>query len=221
MGLRIPDHLQPMLHFAVRAVMRNQRFGHLTRNPAGCRQRAQSTHRGRIAQSHIAPACDQLAGLGEKFDLSDAADPKFQIVALHSDRPMQAAMIADPQAHVMRILNRGKVEMFAPDERRQRGQKPRSGRDVSGTRAGLDIGGALPGAALRLVVPRRHRHRQADRHHGGIRAQPQIAAKHIALIGLVRQKRRHLARDANEGGAGIGFHAGIAGLVEQADKVDV
>ena len=80
------------------------------------RQRVQG--RGR-AQARITPAQDQLLGLGEEFDLADAAAAQLDVVARHRDLAM-AGMGVDLALDGMNVLDRREIQIAPPDERRDR-----------------------------------------------------------------------------------------------------
>ena len=121
----------------------------------------------------------------------------------------------------MGILDRREIQMLAPDKRTQRRQKRRPCRQITGRGPRLDIGGALPGAAHAFIIAFRRCSRQAHRRHRRIGAQPQVGAKHIAIGGLVRQKRRQPPGDADESRPRLNLHSLVAAVVEQADQIDV
>ena len=222
MGLRIADHLDAVFHLAMGAVKVGQFRRIRPRHPALCRQRRQPLNRAPVAQIGVAAARDQLPGLGKELDLPYPADAKLHVMAFQHDRPVQPLVVADAQAHVMRVLDGGKVQMPAPDEGGQGLQEPLPRRDIARAGARLDEGRALPRPALRLVILLGRRHRDADRRDRGIGAQPQVGAKDIALGRQVRQHRRHPPHDADEGGPRLLRVVGvIAGFVEKADQVDV
>ena len=221
MRLGVVHHLQAMFQLAVGAVMIGQFSRHLGGDPALRSQRLEAPQRGAVTQGRIAPARDQLAGLGEELDLADAALPQLDVVVLQPDGAMQAAVVADAQAHVMGVLDRGKVQMLAPDKGRERLEKPVARRDVARAGARLDIGRAFPCAALGLVIGLGRGHRQADGGHGGIGAQAQVGAEDVSFARQVRQHRAGAAGHADERGAGLLFVAPIAGFIEEADEVDV
>ena len=220
-GLLIAHHLQAMFHFTVGKIKPGQLIGHRLRHPIFGGQRLQSAQRGTVAQGGIAPSGDELAGLGEKLDLADAALAEFHVMPLDRQPPIQPAVFADAQAHVMGVLNGREIQMLAPDKGGERFEKPIARLKVAATGAGLDIGGALPCAALGLVITVGGGHRQADRGDRGIGAQPQIGAKDIAAGHGVAEQGRHLAGDANKGGAGLLPVSTIAVLVKKADQIDV
>ncbi len=142
-------------------------------------------------------------------------------MALDHHRPVQAAVVADAQPHVVRILDRHEIEMLAPDEGHQRLQEPLARGQIAAAGTGLDIGRPFPGAADAFVIALGRGHRETDRRHRRIGAQPQVGAEDVALGGEVGQKGGHPARHADEGGAGLLLLPRIARLVEEADEVDV
>ena len=181
MGLRIAHHLQPVFHVAVALIKARQFIRYRNGQPAFQRQCGQPCHCARCPQIGIAPARDQLPGLGEEFNLADTTLAQFDVMAFDRHCAVQAPVIADCHPHVMRILNGCEIQMFAPHERHQRLQKPRACLQISRARPRFDIGGAFPGAAMRFVIAFGGGHRQAHGRHRRIRAQPQINAKHIAV----------------------------------------
>ena len=55
-------------------------------------------------------------------------------MALNRQRAVQSTMFPDAQAHVMGVLNGGKIKVFAPDEGCERVQKPIARRDIAAAR---------------------------------------------------------------------------------------
>ena len=221
MGLGIAHHLQAMLNLAVGGVKLRQLARHRLRQPILCHQSLQSPQGAAVAQAWVAPACDQLTGLGEKLDLADAALTQFHIMAFNDQSAVQAAMLADAQAHVMGVLDGNKIQMLAPNKGGQAVQKPSPCRQITTARAGFDIGRTLPCTALSLVIGLCGGHRQAHRRHTCIGAQPQIGAKHIALRRDIGQHRSHAPRDPNETCPRLVPIRAVAVLIKQANQVDV
>ena len=120
MGLLVIHHLDAVLQLAVLGIKRGKVRGDGLRQPVFRGQGGKPAQGGTVAQGQIAPARDQLPGLGEEFDLADTALTEFHVMPLDRHGTVQATMLADAQAHVMGILNRREIEMFAPDKRRQR-----------------------------------------------------------------------------------------------------
>jgi hypothetical protein len=152
MGLRVVHHLQAMLHLAVVKVKLGQLAGHLGRNPPLFGKCCKAAKRRAVAQIGVAASGDQLAGLGEEFDLADAAHAQLHVVAFDRDGTVQLAMVTDAQAHVVGVLNRCKIKVFAPDKGRQGFQEPVAGGDVAPARTRLDIGGPLPRSSDTFVI---------------------------------------------------------------------
>ena len=112
--------------------------------------------------------------------------------------------------------------MPAPDKGGKRIEKPRARRKITRRWPRLDIGRALPTAPFSLVIAFRRRERDTNRRDARIRAQPQISAKDIALIGGVGQRCRHAAGCADKGCARLHRVGGIEPLIiEETDQVDI
>ena len=228
MGMGIPNHLQTMFQITMRRVILCQLAGLFLRNPTGICQPRQSGHGLTYPQGFIPPARDQLAGLGEKLNLSDAAGRKLQIPPFQAIRPrlfrfMQALVIPDSLAHVVGVFDGCKIEMAAPDKGAHPRQKRLPRCDITGTGTRLDIGRPFPCPPHPFVVALSRLHRHADRRDRRIRTQAQIRAEDIALCRAIIEDAHHLARGLDKAGAGLHCVGGIwiAGLVEQADQVDV
>ena len=222
MGLGVVHHLDAMFDVAVLAVMIGQLAGDVIGNPALYRQSSQRPDRAASAQVGVAAAGDQLAGLGKELDLADAALAELHVMARNGQPAAQTLVIADPQPHVMGVLNGREIQMLAPDEGSQIVQETQACGDVAGTGPGLDIGGAFPGPALGLVIGKRRRGRKADRRHRRIGAQAQIGAEDIAVFGIVRQRRRHLAGCPDQRRPRLVLVARVIGcIVVKHDQVDV
>ena len=220
-GLLIAHHLQAMLDLAVGQVKLGQLIGHRLGHPIFGGQRLQAAQRGAVAQAGVAAPGNQLAGLGEKLDLTDTALPELHVMPLDRQPSIQAAVFADAQAHVMGVLDGCKIQVLAPDKGGERCEEALPGGQIAAARARFDIGGALPSAALGLVIAVGGGHRQADRGDRGIRAQPQVGAEHIAARHRVAEQRGHLAGDADKSSAGLLPVCTIAVLVKKADQIDV
>ena len=117
LGLGVVEHLQPVLERAVGDVGVGERGGGGAVDPALVGERGQRGQRLALAQLRVAAADDELAGLGEELDLADAALAELEVVAGHPDRAGEALVGADAAAHVLGVLDRGEVEVAAPDER--------------------------------------------------------------------------------------------------------
>ena len=88
--------------------------GHVALGAAEGDQAFQSVERGAGAEVGVAAAPDQLLGLGEELDLADATAADLDVVA--RDRDVAKALDRmDLAFDRMDVLDRGEVEMIAPD----------------------------------------------------------------------------------------------------------
>ena len=169
----------------------------------------------------MAAAGDQLLGLGKKLDLADAATADLDVVALDRDLALAAIGLHLP-FHVVDVGERGKVEMLAPDERRDLRQQRLARLGVAGAGPRLDHRGAFPGPPFPLVIMQRRidRHRHLGR--CGIGSQPKIDAEHVAIAGALLQQPRQRLRDAHEKRLRLDIlgKRGRGGIVEH-DQVDI
>jgi hypothetical protein len=220
-GLLVGDHLEPVLDLAMGAVVGDEGGGVHLGHPAALRQAQEPLDRAAHAQGGVAAARDELARLGEELDLADAARGELEVAAFQC-AAVQALVLADAQAHVVRLLDGGIVEVFAPDEGRERAQEALPCRDIARAGARLDVGRALPGAPEAFVVALGRLHREAHGRDRGVGAQAQVGAEHVAFGGEVRECRGHAAGRADQLRAGLGVVvAREAGFVEEDDQVDV
>ncbi len=120
MGLFVPHHLQPMLDAPQEQVRRCQFVARLERDPVARREHLEGFERRPDPQFGMSAARDQLLGLREKLDLADSAAADLDVVALDRDVALAAIDLHLP-LHVVDVAKRGKVEMLAPDERRDLG----------------------------------------------------------------------------------------------------
>ena len=118
MGLLVLDHLQPMFQRAQIAIVALEFVAGLRRRRG---RRATSASSAPCvdgdAQVGMAPAQDQLLGLGEEFDLADAAAPQLDVVARHRDLAM-ADMGMDLALDGLDVLDGGEIQIAPPDEGR-------------------------------------------------------------------------------------------------------
>ncbi len=222
LGLRVLHHLQAMLERAVGRVVAREQLGGVVLDPARPGQRLERAERGGHAQDRLAPAADELARLGEELDLADAARPQLDVAARQRAGREAALLLADLSQHVVRVLDRREVEIAAPDERGEPLEIGVARGDIAGHRAGLDVGGALPGAPDRFVVALGRLHGHADRRGRGRGAEPEVGAEHVALARVLGDQLHQLAGDADVARLGLGEVGGVETvLVEEADQVDV
>ena len=162
--------------------------------PAAARRRSASQV-GADPQLAQPAAPDQLLGLREELDFADAAAAGLDVVALDRDSPA-AAVRVDLALDRVDVLDRRKIEVFAPDKRLQLAQKALPGDAVAGHRAGLDQRCAFPILPDALVIGERGRDRHRQRGGCRVRAQPQIGAKDIAVAGALVENAHEIARQA-------------------------
>ena len=145
------------------------------------------------------PAPDQLLSLGEELDLTDPAAAGLDVVPLHRDSAA-AAVRVDLALDRVDVLDRGEIEVLAPDERLQLVQKASSGGAVAGNRTGLDQRSTFPILPDALIVGERCRNRHRQRGRSRIRAKPKVGAERIPVASIGFQDSHQLARQADEKG---------------------
>ena len=106
-------------------------------------------------------AGNELLGLDEELDLADAAAAELDVVTFDRDLVVTAIGV-DLPLHGVDIGDRGEVEIFAPDERRQLGEQLFARRDIAGARPRLDHRRALPVLSDALVIVERRGGRDGD-----------------------------------------------------------
>ena len=187
MGLPVGHHLQPVLDPAQEAIGGAEFTGAARRQMAGAGEQRQRVQRARGAQRRVAAAPDQLQGLRHELDLADAALAELDVVP--GDAGHRVLMVAefgalmgvDAPLHGVDIGQRGEIEVAAPDEGADSGEKRRTERKVAGHRTRLQHGSAFPVLAHALIIGDGGRQGDAGRGGGRVRAQPQIGAEHIAV----------------------------------------
>ncbi len=221
MGLLVVDHLQavfgaPEEGIGVREVA-PRRLGDMAQRG----QRLKGLKRAAAAQFGLPAAPDQLLGLGEEFDLADAAPAQLDVVASHRDLAA-AAMGVDLALDRMNVLDGGEIQRLAPDIGLQAGQELAAGRDVAGHRPGLDHRRPLPVLAEAFVIDLGRQHRERHRRRARIGTQPQVDAEHVALGGPFLQQLHQVAGQADDV---VEQPVGLAGAhllgIEQDNEVDV
>src|SRR5579872_5553827 len=117
--------------------------GGLTRNVAGGSQRVERRDGLALAQFGLSAAPNQLLRLREEFDFANATASELDVVTGDGDRRAAAIGVNLPLDR-MDVLDRGEVEVFAPQKRRQCGEEFAAGVAIAGHRPRADQRRALP-----------------------------------------------------------------------------
>jgi hypothetical protein len=164
---------------------------------------------------------NQLLRLHEEFDLANAAAPELDVVAGHGHKLVPPHRM-DLALHRVNVGDRGVVEIFAPDKRRQIFEKTLADRLVARHRSRLDHRRALPVLAERFVIGVGAGQRERDRVGAGIRPQAQVDAQNVAIARALLQQSRQSLGDSHEQLPGFDAWRNRAGArIEQHDEVDV
>ena len=220
-GLLVGDHLQPVLDRAQKPVSSCELVARRRVDPVAGGQRVERRQCFAQPQLRVSPASDELLGLHKKFDLADAAAADLDIVSFDRDLAM-AAEGMDLLLHGVDVGHRSEVEIFAPDERRERLAQRVTGGNVAGAGARLDQRRPFPVPANAFVVVERSRGRDRDLRRGRIRPQPQIGAENIAVHGALLQEFHQRAREPHEERRRLDArHQRCRGGVVEHDDIDV
>src|SRR5262245_54349739 len=122
MRLLVANHLQPVLDAAEKEIGFGQFAGSLARDPAAFSQAFECLDGAARPKLRVPASGDKLLGLGEEFDVADAAPPELDVVASDSDGAM-AFELVHSALHRVNVGDSGVVEIFAPDERRELAQE--------------------------------------------------------------------------------------------------
>ena len=219
--LLVGHHLQPVLERAQGAVALDQVARRVQRDPAAVGQRRQRDAGPRVAQARLAPAQDELLGLGEELDLADAAAAHLQVVAERPDGG-EAAVGVDLALDRVDVADGGVVEVLAPDEGDEAAQERPAGLQVARDRPRLDERRPLPVLAVALVVELGRVGRDRERVAGQVRAQPEVGAEHVAVGGLVlEQVDEGAGRPHRERHGALAAAVAEPLLVVEQDEVDI
>src|SRR5690242_15796863 len=131
MGLVISHHLQAVLDGAKKMIGALQVGAGIGADPATFGKRCKHRQGFAAAQLRMASAGDELLGLHEKLDLADTAAAELDVVAFDRD-VLVAAIGVDLALERLNVGNRGKVEVFPPDEGRELLKDRLTSRDVAG-----------------------------------------------------------------------------------------
>src|SRR5438034_4456704 len=142
-------------------------------------------------------------------------------MAFDGDSPA-ATVGVDLTLDRMDILDRGKIQVFAPDEGFELAQKALPSGPVAGDRTGLDQCRAFPILANALIIGQRCR--DGERRWGGsrIRAEPEIGAKDVAVGCPLVENATETPCQPNEKrlGAVPSSHLSSGRVVEK-DQIDI
>ena len=163
LGLLVRHHLQPVLDGAQKDIGPRQIAQRIARNPAIRNQCLQHFERATPPQPRASAAKHQLLRLHEELDLANTAPPQFDIMARYRNRIM-AAHRMDLPLHRVNIGNRREVEIFAPDEGREIGEKTLAHRQITRDRPRFDERRPLPILPHRFIIGEGGIH--ADRNRG-------------------------------------------------------
>ena len=117
-GLVVGHHLQPVLDGAQKPIGGVEIGAGVGADPAALGERRERRQRLAAAQFGMPAAGDELLGLHEELDLADAAAAELDVVALDRD-VLMAAIGVDLALDRLDVGDRGVVEIFPPDERRE------------------------------------------------------------------------------------------------------
>ena len=184
MGLLVRDHLQPVLDPAQKLVGFGQFLARLKGDPVAGRENLQRLQRRAHPQFRMTAAGNQLLGLREKLDLADAAAADLDVMAFDRDLALAAIGLHLP-LHVVDVGQCRKIQMLAPDERREFGDQRLARFGVAGARPRLDHRRAFPGPPFPLVIMQRRVGRNRHLRRGRIGPQAQIDAEHVAVAASV------------------------------------
>ncbi len=197
LGLVVVHHLQTMLDMAQIAIGGDHFLAGGGLDPSRRNQRADRIAGFRLPQPGIAPAPDQLLGLGEEFDFADPAAAELDVVPAHGDLAVTLHGV-DLALDRVNVLDGGEVEMAPPDERPQMLQEVGARIRIAGDRARLDHRRALPILPHALVIGFGRQHRHGERRRAGIRPQPEVGAEDIAVFAVVLQQAYQIAGQPHE-----------------------
>src|SRR5262249_11786389 len=136
MSLFVGHHLQTMLDGPQEIVSSRELIVRLLVDPAVGLQRRERDNCAAVAQFSAPSARDQLLGLDKEFDLANATASELYVVTL--DRDFAVTTIGmDLLLHFVDMRNRGVIEIFAPDERRQVAEESSAGAHIAGPASSL------------------------------------------------------------------------------------
>ncbi len=160
-------------------------------------------------------------GLGEEFDLADAAAPALQVEP-GAGLARAGVIGADAFGQPADFLDRAEIEAAPPYEGANGGEEALAGGDVARRRPGADECGALPRDGGTFIMCQRGIERDRERAHLRRRTEAQVDAEHVTLGSLRGERLDHAPRDPLRSFARlIAFAAGQQRGIEEQDRIDV
>ncbi len=219
--LLIIDHLQAMFNMAQIAIGGQQIIGNVWARAAQFNQDIDCIAGCRDPQIRQPAAPDQLLCLSEELDLANTAAPDLDVMSGDGHFTMTLDGMDLPLDR-MNVLDGGEIEVLAPDEGPQVAQELRASGNIAGDLARLDHRRPFPVLPHTLVICLRGQGRDGQRGRAGVRAQPQIGAKDIAVFGNVLQQADEIAGQAYKAFLGCLATAIIDFVrIEEDHQVDV
>ncbi len=220
--LRLPvgQGLEGMLGVAQELVALAQLRDHRRRQVALPLEGRQHLQQRPLLQAQVAPAVDQLEGLGDELHLADAAFAQLDVLG----HPLAPDLLLDQLLHGAQRLDGGKVQVAPIDERPQHAQQLLASLLVAADHPRLDHRVALPVAALVLVVLLQRGEAVDQRAAGAVGAQAHVDAEDEAVDGDGIQRLDQLLPQAGEELLVVQRPLGALGLAALGvteDQVDV
>ena len=200
MRLPIGHHLQPMFQAAQEAISIGQVSSSAAFYLARTSECGKRAKRGRISQSGIAPAPDQLQHLRGEFDFANAAPAKLHIMPGQLHRIMgtlRPLMGVDLPLDGMNIGNRCEIQITPPNKGPDFAQECLARRAIRRDWPRLDHGRAFPILAHAFIIGDGSGDGDSKRCRRWIRPQAQIGAKHIAIGGAFFHQPHQITRDTH------------------------
>ena len=200
MRLAVRHHLQPMFKPPQEAISIGQIRRRAAFNFTGAGQCGKRAKRGRVSQSGIAPAPDQLQHLRGEFDFANAAPAKLHIMPGQLHRIMgtlRTLMGVDLPLDGMNIRNRCEIQIAPPDKGANFAQKSIPCRAISCDRPRLDHGSAFPILTHAFVIGDGGGDGDGKRCGGRIGPQAQIGAEDITIGGAFFHQPHQIPRDTH------------------------
>ncbi len=182
---------------------------------------AQHVEGARSAHLGPPPAENELLRLDEELDFANAATAELDVVARNGNLVVPADRV-DLALHRVNVGDGGVVEVLAPDEGDEIGEKAPAEIEIASGGAGLDQGRALPVLAERLVIGVSAEGGEGDRRRGGIGPEAQVDSEDVPVAGALLQETGERLGDAHEERARLHALGNRRGSrVIEHDEIDV